>query len=194
MTPASTDEIYDRYLKKAITEINELGDEIAHAAADGAPVLGSGHPLADVFLLKYEPRPSELQEGVAFYGRAGDALLKSLKRLGVDPMAVYGTNCLKLAGQDDGDARPWLSRELHIVQPKLVVVMGEGALAFLNALEFPLSSPLEALPGELQRFTPTVEALLVPDIDESLDEQSAKSAFWNSFKALGTWWAELPPY
>ena len=175
MTPASTDEIYDRYLKKAITEINELGDEIAHAAADAAPVLGSGHPLADVFLLKYEPRPSELQEGVAFYGRAGDALLKSLKRLGVDPMAVYGTNCLKLAGQDDGDARPWLLRELHIVQ-------------------FPLSSPLEVLPGELQRFTPSVQALLVPDIDESLDEQSAKSAFWNSFKTVGTWWAELPPY
>jgi uracil-DNA glycosylase len=91
-----TDEIYERYLQKAISEINELGDEIARAAApNAAPVLGSGHPLADVFLLKHSPRQPELQEGVAFYGRAGQAILKSLQRLHVDPMAIYGTNCLK---------------------------------------------------------------------------------------------------
>ena len=35
------------------------------------PVLGSGHPQADVFLLKLAPRPSEVEEGVAFYGRSG---------------------------------------------------------------------------------------------------------------------------
>ena len=61
------------------------------------PVLGSGHPLADVFLLKHEPQPAEVQEGVAFYGRAGQAMLKSLQRLHVDPMAIYGTNALKFA-------------------------------------------------------------------------------------------------
>ena len=159
MPATSTDEIYERYLKKAITEINELGDEIAHAAEGGAHVVGSGHPLADVFLLKYEPRPSELQEGVAFFGRSGEALKKSLQRLRVDVMSVYGTNCLKLAAGAEGEAGAWLVRELHIVQPKLVVA-----------------------------------ALYVPDIDESLDEQPAKTAFWNAFKALGPWWAELPPY
>ena len=191
---ASTDEIYDRYLKKAITEINELGDEIAHTAAGAAPVVGSGHPLADVFMLKYEPQSSELQEGVAFFGRAGQAILKSLQRLRVDPMAIYGTNCLKLSAQSDEEARPWLTRELHIVQPKLVIVMGEQALAFLNALRFPLAQEVEARPGELQRFTPTIQALHAPDIDASLDEQPAKTAFWNAFKPLGPWWAELPPY
>ena len=38
------------------------------------------------------------------------------------------------------------------------------------------------------------EALLVPDIDASLDDQPAKTRFWNAFKQLGPWWAELPPY
>ena len=67
-------------------------DELAQAAGGArVPILGSGHPLADVFLLKYSPQASELQEGVAFYGRAGNALLKSLQRLHVDPMAIYGT-------------------------------------------------------------------------------------------------------
>ena len=75
-------------------------------------------------------------------------------------MAVYGTNCLKFAGQHEDEARPWLARELHIVQPKLVVVMGEDALGFVNGLEFPLADPVEAELGTLQRFTPTVEALV----------------------------------
>jgi uracil-DNA glycosylase len=193
--PAVTDEIFEKYLQKAISEINDLGDEIGRAAGEGrVPVLGSGHPLADVFLLKHEPQSAEVQEGVAFYGRAGQAVLKSLQRLHVDPMAIYGTNALKFAGGDAEEAQPWLARELHIVQPKLVVVMGEPALAFLNELEFPLADALEPTLGELQRFTPTIQALHVPDIDESLDEQPAKTKFWNAFKTLGPWWAELPPY
>ena len=194
LSPAPTDEIYEKYLQKAITEINELGDEVAKAAGERVPVLGSGHPLADVFLLKYRPQAAEVQEGVAFYGRAGQALLKSLQRLHVDPLAVYGTNCLKFADQPEAEAQPWLLRELHIVQPKLIVVMGDEGLHFLNELEFPLADTLEPKVGELQRFTPTIEALVVPDIDASLDEQPAKTRFWNAFKQLGPWWAELPPY
>jgi uracil-DNA glycosylase len=189
------DEIYERYLQKAITEINELGHEIAQAGGgERVPVLGSGHPLADVFLVKYGPQPSELQEGVAFFGRAGQAVLKSLQRLRVDPMEVYGTNCLKFADGSEDECRPWLRRELHIVQPRLLVVMGEDALVFVNAVEFPLADPLEPRIGELQRFTPTIQGLVCPDLDASLDEQAAKTAFWNAFKVVGDWWAELPPY
>jgi len=88
-----------------------------------------------------------------------------------------------------------LTRELHIVQPKVVVTMGADTVDFLNSIEFPLGAPLDpALEGELQRFTPTITALVTPDIDASLDEQDAKNRFWNAFRALGPWWAELPPY
>jgi uracil-DNA glycosylase len=191
---ATTDEIFDRYLKKAITEINRLSDEISQAASARVPVLPSGHPLASIFLLKHSPQTQEVQEGIAFHGRAGNALIKSLQRLRVDPLEVYGTNCVKFAGGDEAESRPWLARELRIVQPKLVVVMGDEALRFLNELDFPLARPLEARLGELQPFTPTIEALHVPDIDSSLDEQPAKTRFWNAFKPVGPWWAELPPY
>jgi uracil-DNA glycosylase family 4 len=191
-----TDEIYERYLRKAISEINELGDELARAGDElHVPVLGSGHPLADILLLKHAPQPSEIQEGVAFFGRAGQAILKSLQRLHVDPLAVYGTNCLKFGTEDPADAAGWLTRELHIVQPKLVVVMGERSVAFLNDLGFPLSDRVDPqIAGVVQRFTPTIGALVTPDIDDSLDDQAAKTRFWNAFKALGPWWAEQPPY
>jgi uracil-DNA glycosylase family 4 len=195
VTAVPTDEIYERYLQKAIAEVNELGHEIA-AAGGGTrvPVLGSGHPLADVMLLKFAPQPSEVQEGVAFFGRTGQAILKSLQRLHVDPLAIYGTNCLKFADGDEAEGTKWLVRELHVVQPKLVIVMGDRAVAFLNGLDFPLSQPIEDRLGELQRFTPATQALVTPDIDDSLDEQPAKTRFWNAFKALGPWWADLPPY
>ncbi len=193
MEAVTTDEIYERYLRKAITEINRLSHEIAQGA-DGAPVaLPTGHPLANIFLLKFGPQAQELQEGVAFHGRAGQALIKALQRLHVDPLEVYGTNCVKFAGADTETSRTWLGRELRIVEPKLLVVMGEDALEFVNMLEFPLSREIENN-AELQRFTPTIEALVVPDIDSSLDEQAAKTAFWNSFKTVGTWSPALPPY
>ena len=192
---ASTDEIYERYLQKAIAEINELGHEIGRAGdATHVPVLGSGHPLADVFLLKHSPQPSEIQEGVAFFGRAGEALKKSLQRLRVDAMAVYGTNCLKFGGETFDEAAPWLTRELHIVQPKLLVLMGEPTVEFVNALRFPLADEIDSTAEGLQRFTATIEALVTPDIDTALDEAPAKTAFWNAFKAVGSWYAELPPY
>jgi uracil-DNA glycosylase family 4 len=201
-TPVATsggdtrDQIQERYLRRAIAEINDLGDELLALGDERhVPVLGSGHPLGDVFLLKHRPTQSEIHEGVAFFGRAGQALLKSLQRLSIDPLAVYGTNCFKFGTEDAAEARRWLTRELHIVQPKLLVAMGEETVAFLAALEFPLSEPLDpARLGEVQPFTPTIEALVTPDIDASLDEQGAKTRFWNAFKALGAWWAELPPY
>ena len=195
MTAAvTTDDIYKRYLDKAIREILHLEHEIADAAG-GAPVAQpTGHPLGTIFLLKYGPQAPELQEGVAFHGRAGHAIKRSLERLSVDPAEVFGTNCIAFAGADEAVCRAWLARELRIVQPRLVVVMGEDALEFLNSVEFPLSQPVAATLGGLQPFTPTIEALVVPDIDLSLDEQPAKTRFWNAFKPVGPWWAELPPY
>ena len=196
VSPVSTDEIFERYLQKAITEINELGDEIAHAAGEShVPVVGSGHPLADIFLLKYGPQASEAQEGVSFYGRAGQAIIKSLQRLNVDPLAVYGTNCLKFAGQKLEQARAMLTRELHIVQPKLVVADGRRHAPLRQRARLPARRSSRAADsascsGSRRRSTRSV----VPDIDASLDEQEKKTEFWNAFKELGPWWAELPPY
>jgi uracil-DNA glycosylase family 4 len=191
----SADDISERYLRKAIAEINELGHEIAQAAGpERVPVLGSGHPLADILLLKHSPQTAEVHEGVAFFGRSGQAVLKSIQRLHVDPTAIYGTNCLKFEGVSEDDSHRWLARELHVVQPKIVVAMGQDALSCLNAVRFPLATEIEYRPGEIQRFTPTIDALVTPDLDASLDEQRTKREYWEAFKALGPWWSELPPY
>jgi uracil-DNA glycosylase len=200
--PVTDDEIREKYLERAIRELNHFTREVQSCdrcpRGSLMPVLGSGHPQADVLLLKYAPTPAEIEEGVAFYGRAGNALMKSFKRLGIDPLVVYGTLCVKCPiAEPDLAAEGCLRRvveEIAIVQPKIVVVMGEPALRVLNHLHVPLSRPVEPREGEVQAFTPTVDALYVPDIDDSLDEEGAKQRFWRAFKMLGEWYEDLPPY
>jgi uracil-DNA glycosylase family 4 len=200
--PATDDEIKEKYLERAIRELNAFARRLGECQhcprGQLMPVLGSGHPQADIFMLKYSARPSEVEEGVAFYGRTGNALMKSLKRLSIDPLAVYGTLCVKCPVADPAMADPVcvgrLAEELTIVAPKIVVVMGDEALAVINELDFPLSHELTPTAGEVQHFTPVIDALYVPNIDDSLDEDAAKREFWTAFRVLGQWWEDLPPY
>jgi uracil-DNA glycosylase len=200
--PATDDEIREKYLERAIRELNALTRDVQSCEhcprGNLMPVLGSGHPQADVFLLKFAPAPSEVEEGVAFYGRSGAALMKSLRRLGIDPLAVYGTLCVKCPVGDPSLADPAciarVINELAIVTPKIVVAIGEDALDALNDLDVPMARMVEPEVGVVQPFTPTCEALVVPDIDKALDEEAAKRDFWSAFRVLGDWYEDLPPY
>lgn len=196
------DEIREKYLERAIRELNDLGRDLATCQdcprGNVIPVQGSGHPQADIFMLKRAATPSEIEEGVAFYGRAGNALMKSFKRLAIDPIVVFATLCVKCPLTDPTLASDAciarVAEEIAIVQPRIVVVMGAEALEVLNDLELPLADRIEPLVGEVQRLTPTIDTLYVPDIDESLDTDDAKQQFWSAFRMLGEWYDKLPPY
>ena len=133
---------------------------------------------------------------MAFFGRSGQAILKSLQRLHVDPLAVYGTNCLKFGTESPDDARAWLTRELvhRPAEARRRDGREHGSTSSTSSPSRWQTRPRNAELGVVRRFTPTIEALVTPDVDASLDEQPAKTAFWNAFKALGPWWAEQPPY
>jgi uracil-DNA glycosylase len=194
------DEIQEAYLNRAIAEISRLQAEIGACPrcrdAGVLPVMASGSPQAEIVMVKPVAQLAERQEGVAFFGRAGTAILKSVQRLGIDPLTLYGTLVVKCTHPDPDMAaqREWLAAELGIVTPALVIAMGASALEALNALDLPLAEPLRPEIGVVQLWTPATEALFVPDVDESLDEQSAKRAFWNAFRAVGEWHQAQPPY
>jgi uracil-DNA glycosylase len=124
--------------------------------------------------------------------------MKSFKRLGIDPLVVYGTLFVKCPVPDTEmsapECRARVADEIGIVQPRIIVAMGREALDELNALGLPLARPVEAATGEAQKLTPTIDALYVPDIDSALDEESAKREFWDAFRVLGAWYEKLPPY
>ena len=201
MTTAE-DQIKEKYLERAIRELNSLTHELQDCQecprGNLMPVLGSGHPQADVLLLKHAPSVAEIEEGVAFYGRSGNAVMKSLKRLGIDPLVVYGTLCVKCPLSDPALASPncvaRLLSEISIVEPRCIVVMGEPALEGLNDVRIPLAVAVDPIPGEIQALTPTIDVIFTPDIDESLDAEGPKRDFWRAFRSLGEWYEDLPPY
>ena len=135
--PATDDEIREKYLERAIRELNHFTRDLQACTAlparqpDADPRLrATRRPTSSCSSTRR--RASEIEEGVAFYGRSGTALMKSLKRLEIDPLAVYGTLCVKCPVADTALAAPEcvarLVEELAIVQPRIVVVMGPEAL------------------------------------------------------------------
>jgi uracil-DNA glycosylase len=199
---AEANEIYRKLEERAIAESGDLNHRVVHchkcSRGEFLPTVGSGHPLADIFLVKYQPRYLEVNEGVAFYGRSGTAVLKSMERLGVNPLVVYGTNLLKChdveAKEGEKNCPGYWLEEFQITQPRMVVIMGRQTLDVLNRNRVAGMKELAWEPGVLQEFTAFCKALVTPDIDGALDEETAKSEFWKAFRNLGEWFRDEPPY
>src|SRR4029078_12388935 len=120
------------------------------------------------------------------------------QRLALAPRPASGPVFVKSPVHDTDDSAPAcrarVLEEIAIVQPRIVVVMGEEALEELNDLHVPPGRRLEWMPGEIQHLTPAVEALTVPDIDRSLDDEDAKRESWGASRSLGDGYAGCPPY
>ena len=164
-------EIYRKLEERAISDSNDLNRRVVacrrcRRGQGYLPTVGSGHPLADILLVKYQPHYLEVNEGVSFYGRSGAAILKSMERLGVNPLVVYGTNLLKCH-----DVRPvegekncplyWLE-EFQITHPRIMVVMGRQTLQAINRTRVAGMKRLNWDPGALQTFTPFLQGARDP--------------------------------
>lgn len=114
-------------------------------------VAGEGPVRAEMMLVGETPGDHEDKEGHVFVGPAGHLLDKALVEAGIDRSKVYLTNAVKhfrferegkrrihktpTAGQVTA-CHPWLTRELEIVKPSLVVVMGAVAAKALLGSKF----------------------------------------------------------
>lgn len=105
-------------------------------------VMGEGKESARVMLIGEEPGDREDLEGHPFVGPAGRELSSALAAAGIDPGDAYVTNVVKhfkfvqrgkrrihqkpTAGEVQA-CMPWLERELEIVRPELMVLLGATA-------------------------------------------------------------------
>lgn len=114
-------------------------------------VPGEGPVRSRMMLVGETPGDHEDKEGHVFVGPAGHLLDKALVEAGIDRSAVYLTNAVKhFRFERQGKRRihktpaasqitachPWLRRELEIVKPSLVVVMGSVAAKALLGSTF----------------------------------------------------------
>lgn len=114
-------------------------------------VFSSGDPGAPVVLVGEQPGDVEDQRGEPFVGPAGRLLRTSLAEAGIDPANAYYTNAVKhFRYQERGKrrihqkpdlvhvnaCRPWLTAELEVVRPRVVVVLGATAASALLGRDF----------------------------------------------------------
>ena len=99
-------------------------------------VFGEGNPDADVYFLGEAPGQSEDLQGRPFVGQAGKLLDKLLASIGMKREDVYISNMVRFRPPNNrpptpgelATFEPYVSEELEIVQPKLVVTLGRFAM------------------------------------------------------------------
>src|SRR5207237_44536 len=111
-------------------------------------VFGVGNPSADLMFVGEAPGFHEDQKGEPFVGAAGQLLTRLIEtRLGLERADVYIANALKCRPPGNRDPRPdeveacspFLSRQVELVDPKLIVALGNFAAHLLTGTQTGIS-------------------------------------------------------
>jgi len=103
-------------------------------------VFGMGDPNADLMFVGEGPGAEEDKQGLPFVGRSGQLLDKILfEELGLTRDHVYIANTVlcRPPGNRDPEpdeilaCNPWLEKKLELIQPKVVVTLGNFATKLL---------------------------------------------------------------
>ena len=131
----------------AATELAALAEqaEACRACALGGfrsqAVFGVGSPTAEVMFVGEAPGFYEDQQGEPFVGASGKLLTKMInEKLGLQRGDVYIANVLKCRPPENRDplpdeiesCKPFLRKQLDLIQPRLVVALGNFAAKLLT--------------------------------------------------------------
>jgi len=103
-------------------------------------VFGNGDPDADLMFVGEGPGRDEDLKGIPFVGRSGQLLDRLLQEeLGITRDDCYVANVVKCRPPGNRDplpaeiesCRPWLERQIELVDPKVIVTLGNFATRLL---------------------------------------------------------------
>ena len=111
-------------------------------------VYGVGSPSADLMFIGEAPGRDEDQQGEPFVGRAGQLLTDIIKAMKLTRDDVYISNVVKCRPPDNRNpepdeldaCRPYIRRQVEIIQPKVIVTLGRFALQSLTEKAYGISS------------------------------------------------------
>ncbi|MFB6103580.1 MAG: uracil-DNA glycosylase family protein [Halobacteriaceae archaeon] len=94
---------------------------------------GAGAVDVDLLFVGEAPGEYEDEAGEPFVGRSGEVLDEVLEEIGIDRATVRITNCVRCRPPDNRDptgeeltnCRPYLDREIGVVDPDLIVPLGK---------------------------------------------------------------------
>jgi uracil-DNA glycosylase family 4 len=122
-------------------------------------VFGSGNKNADWMFIGEGPGQSEDQQGLPFVGKAGLLLTEMLRAIGLDREEVFIANIVKCRPPANRDpqateiasCKPYLLRQIALLKPKIIVVLGRvAAQALLNT-----DQPIGTLRGKAHALNDT---------------------------------------
>lgn len=122
-------------------------------------VFGSGNKNADWMIIGEGPGQNEDLQGLPFVGNAGLLLTEMLRAIGLDREEVFITNIVKCRPPANRDpkpieietCKPYLMRQIALLKPKIIVVLGRiAAQALLNTDE-----PISKLRGKIHTLNDT---------------------------------------
>jgi uracil-DNA glycosylase family 4 len=98
-------------------------------------VFGQGDPRADLMFVGEAPGFHEDRQGLPFVGPSGQLLNRLLEGIGLRRQDVYIANVVKSRPPSNRDplpdeiaaCRPWLDAQIRLVDPKVVVTLGNFA-------------------------------------------------------------------
>ena len=128
-------------------------------------VFGVGNPQADLMIIGEAPGAEEDHQGEPFVGRAGQLLNAMLRAINFERQTVYITNLLKCHPPENRDptpaelaqCRPYLQRQIELIQPKVILVVGGVAAQTLLQTD----TKVGQLRGQLYSYPPTNTPLIV---------------------------------
>jgi len=111
-------------------------------------VYGVGSPNADLMFIGEAPGRDEDIQGKPFVGRAGQLLTDIVKAMKLTRDDVYIANVIKCRPPENRNpepdeleaCRPWIRRQIEIIQPKVIVTLGRFALQSLTEKSYAISS------------------------------------------------------
>jgi DNA polymerase len=109
-------------------------------------VFGTGNPNADILLIGEAPGADEDLQGEPFVGKAGQLLNKILDAAGFKREDVYICNILKCRPPNNRNplpeevelCRPYLEKQIKLVNPKFILLLGKVAAESLLKTKEPL--------------------------------------------------------
>jgi DNA polymerase len=119
-------------------------------------VCGVGDHQADWLIIGEAPGADEDKQGEPFVGRAGQLLNEMLRAIGLRREQVFIANVLKCRPPDNRDPHPaeieqclpYLHRQIELLQPKIILVVGRIAAQTLLNVE----TPVGKLRGTVHEF------------------------------------------
>jgi len=110
-------------------------------------VFGVGNPHARLMFIGEGPGRDEDLQGEPFVGRAGQLLTKIIQAMGYQREDVYIANAVKCRPPQNRDpqadevaaCRHFLMRQVALVEPEIIVLLGRSAVGAVLGLSAPLS-------------------------------------------------------